>query len=65
MIALKYLHLDLCDAVMCIDELLPRRTTSGQRSRAPLRPGSDVEERGFTPHPVPVHHLVPLGLMLR
>jgi hypothetical protein len=65
MMALKYLHLDSCDTAVSVDELLPKPTTAGQGSRAPLGPGSNVEERGFTPHPVAVHYLVTRGLMLR
>src|SRR5687767_4755659 len=63
--ALKYLHFDSSDPTVCIYKLLPARTTTGQRSRPLLRPGSYVEETGFSQNPMPIHHLVTRGLVLR
>lgn len=62
--ALKYYYLNSCDPAMCIDEGLPKHAAVGQRSCASLGAGSNVEQRGFTLHPVAIHYLFTPALML-
>ena len=56
--AFKYHYLDSGDAAMCLDEVLPERTTVGQRSRTSLGARSNMEESGFINHPVAIYYLV-------